>query len=317
MTVAVRRATTDDADLGAIAAIVNAASPEDTTSIEDMRWSDRTYPGGVRFLAELDGRPVGAATAGRIYVYEESFPAWWATVDVTPEARRQGAGSALLAAVATAAKAAGKPELHVPTVADRPDAIAFLEHRGFIEHERMRAIRLDLAGLARPDVQPPAGIDLTDLATRPDLVPGVHAVAAEAFLDIPGEDGPMATGDLAEFRARDVDRPGIPPGGFAIAIDRSAGAVAGYASLVMKPGTSGIAFHDMTAVVRAWRGRGLATALKLRTIAWAIDHGLTALETGNDEDNGAMQAVNARLGYAPLPDLLTMRGSVDRAMMTR
>jgi len=72
----------------------------------------------------------------------------------------------------------------------------------------------------------------------------------------------------------------------------------------------------MTAVRRAWRGHGLATALKLRTIAYAIDQGLAALETGNDEGNLAMQAVNRRLGYRPLPDLLTMRGQVDRVMMT-
>jgi RimJ/RimL family protein N-acetyltransferase len=64
----------------------------------------------------------------------------------------------------------------------------------------------------------------------------------------------------------------------------------------------------MTAVGRRWRGRGVATALKRATIAWAIEHGLKILETGNDEDNGAMRAVNARLGYRPIPDMLTMRG---------
>ena len=72
----------------------------------------------------------------------------------------------------------------------------------------------------------------------------------------------------------------------------------------------------MTAVVRDWRGLGLASALKRRTIGWAIEHGLIALETGNDEDNLAMQAVNARLGYRPGPDYLTMRGALGRAMMT-
>ncbi len=64
----------------------------------------------------------------------------------------------------------------------------------------------------------------------------------------------------------------------------------------------------MTAVRRAWRGRGIAVALKRATIAWAIEHGLTALETGNDQENVAMRAVNGGLGYAPLPDEITMRG---------
>ena len=58
-------------------------------------------------------------------------------------------------------------------------------------------------------------------------------------------------------------------------------------------------------------------ALKQGTIRWAIEHKLSALETGNNEANQAMQAVNRRLGYAGQPDELLMRGSVAAAMMSR
>jgi hypothetical protein len=54
----IRRAADDDADLGLIARIVNEVSPEDSTSIDELRWAAATYPGGVRFLAEVDGRAV-------------------------------------------------------------------------------------------------------------------------------------------------------------------------------------------------------------------------------------------------------------------
>ena len=137
----------------------------------------------------------------------------------------------------------------------------------------------------------------------------------ETFGDIPGDE-PMAPGDLAEFRARDVDRPAIAPWGFAIAVDPD-DRVVGYASLIMVPGSERIAWHDMTAVRRSWRGRGLAMALKATTIAAAIEHGLTALETGNDVDNDAMRALNARLGYRAQPDLLTMRGPLVHGIMER
>ena len=316
VTVIVRPATTADEDLGTIAAIANATSPEDSTSVEDMRWSDATYSGSKRWIAELDGRPIGAATVGRIHVYPPDYGALWATIGILPEARRLGAGQALLHRIGATAERAGKAHLEIPVAADRQDAVRFLEHRGFVEHDRARAVRLDLAGRAVPALNVPRGIELTDLAARPDLVDGIHALAIEAFVDIPGGNQPMAPGDLAEFRARDVDRPGIPAAGFAIAVERATGRVVGYASLLHKPDSPGVAYHDMTAVRRAWRGHGLATALKLRTIAYAIDQGLAALETGNDEGNLAMQAVNRRLGYRPLPDLLTMRGQVDRVMMT-
>jgi mycothiol synthase len=206
------------------------------------------------------------------------------------------------------ARAAGKTGLQCRAWEHRPEGIAFLVNRGFRELERARMVSLDLAGLPLPVIAPPPGIGLTTLADRPDLVAGVHAVALEAFDDIPGGDTPMAAGDLAEFRARDVDRPGIPADAFMIAVDQASDEAVGYASLMFRPGSTTVAWHDMTAVRRTWRGRGIATALKLATIDWAIRNGLSALETGNDEDNAGMRAVNARLGYRPLPDELTMRG---------
>ena len=104
-------------------------------------------------------------------------------------------------------------------------------------------------------------------------------------------------------------------GAFAVALDAD-DRVIGYASLMRMPGSDDVAWHDMTAVRRAWRGQGLAVALKATTIARAIEHGLTTLETGNDVDNAPMRAVNARLGYRPIPDFLTMRGPLWTAPLS-
>lgn len=302
------RPATGEADLATLVDLINRVTPDDPSSLDEIHWSDATYPGTARFLAERDGRAVGAATVGRIFVYPPEHPDLWGQIVVAPEARGAGIGSALLRAVSERARAVGKSGLQFRTWERRPEGVDFLTKRGFVELERARMVRLELAGLTEPAVVMPAGVELTDLAARPELVAGVHSVAMEAFDDIPGGDDPMAAGDLAEFRARDVDRPGIPPGAFKVAVDDATGEVVGYASLMMTPGSTTVAWHDMTAVRRSWRGRGIATALKAATIAWAIEHGLTALETGNDEENAGMRAVNARLGYAPLPDEITMRG---------
>ena len=106
---------------------------------------------------------------------------------------------------------------------DRLESIAFLAHRGFRELERQKTVRLELAGRTPPTFAAPDGLVLTSLAERPDLVADVHAVALETFADIPGGDEPMAVGDLAEFRARDVDRPGIPPDAFMLAVEVALG----------------------------------------------------------------------------------------------
>lgn len=308
MTLAVRLARATDEDLAIIVAMTNALSPEDPTSIDSIRWSDRTYPGGARWIADIDGRPVGVGTAGRIYMYAPDFDAFWATIHVHPDARRVGVGSALLDRARGYARAAGKTYLHIPTNDARPEGQVFLAHRGFTEYDRSKSTRLPLGGMVPPAVVPPDGIELTTLEARPDLVGGVHAVAHEAFLDEPSGDRPMDVGDLAEFRARDVDRSDIPPGAFIVALDTTDGAVIGYAALSMLPGSSTAAWHDMTAVRRAFRGRGIARAMKLATIRWAIEHGLETLAAGNDVDNAPMRGLNAALGYAPLPDDVTMRG---------
>ncbi|MGP1674318.1 MAG: GNAT family N-acetyltransferase, partial [Candidatus Limnocylindrales bacterium] len=247
---------------------------------------------------------------GRIYIYPPDYDALWATITVVASDRRRGIGSALLDALADHARTAGKAYLHIPTSDARPEGAAFLAQRGFGVLDRDKVVRLDLHGVSAPTVGGPAGIIITTLADRPDLVAGVHAVAVEAFADIPTGDEPMAAGDLAEFRARDVDRPKVPHDGFFVALDAVSGAVVGYASLLLLPGSTTIAWHDMTAVVRGWRGRGIAGALKRATIAWAVEHGLAMLETGNDEGNAPMRALNAKLGYRPAPDRVTMRGRI-------
>lgn len=316
MTIVVRPVERDE-DLARTVEIVSTSSPSEPTSIDEMRWADATYPGGIRLLADLDGETAGAASVGRIYMYAPDYDGYWGTIDVLPHGRRHGVGARLLDAIGEVTIAAGKTTLQIPASDARPDGIDFLLHRGFEEYERSRSVRLDLAGLERPSVRLPDGIRLTTVERAPASVPGIHAVAVETFADIPGGERPMDPGDLAEFRARDVDRDAIPPWGFIVALDEVDDRVVGYASLLMVPGSDTSAWHDMTAVLRSARRRGIASALKRAAIAAAIDHGLTDLRTYNDESNVSMQTVNAALGYVALPDEVTMRGRVGRGMMTR
>ena len=310
MSASIRRIDpTDEVGLLAYIRIRNAVTPDTTDSLEQVRWEEATYPGeGVRFLAETDGVAVGTASTGRIWVHGPSFERYWLGIWVVPTARGRGVGSALLAAASEAARVAGKTGFQTELSEAYPSGQDFLAHRGFVVTERNKMVRLELAGLEPPAIAPPAGILLTTLARRPDLVGGVHAVAIEAFPDIPSADEPIDVGTIEAFVARDVERVGIPGDAFMLAVDVGSGEVAGYASLIYAAGSTSVAYHDMTAVRRTYRGRGIAGALKRATIAWGIDHGLEALETGNDEDNAPMRAVNLSLGYRPVPDWLGLQG---------
>ena len=86
--------------------------------------------------------------------------------------------------------------------------------------------------------------------------------------------------------------------------------VVGYAKLSLSNARPGVAMHDMTGVRRAWRGRGIAGALKRAEIAWAKRNGFTRLETMNEERNEPIRRLNERHGYRPEPGKIVVRGPV-------
>jgi len=61
-------------------------------------------------------------------------------------------------------------------------------------------------------------------------------------------------------------------------------------------------------VKRAWRGRGIAGALKRRQIAWAKENGFRRVVTNNEERNEPIRRLNERLGYEPALGRSLMRG---------
>ena len=313
MTTSIRELSGSPDELRMAGELILEIEPDDAWEPADMAAMDRLYQGTRRFLAEADGQPVGVATVGRMWVHPEEYDALWATIHVLRPFRRQGIGSRLYEAISGATRERGKVAMETEVREDRTDGVDFLLHRGFVEYGRDKLVALDIRGMTPPDPTPPDGITFTTLAQRPDLVAGVHAVAVEAFADIPSIGEPIVAGPFEEFAGRDVNVDSILKDGFFVALDNATGGIVGYASLARIPGPGGRAFHDMTAVLRAWRGRGIAGALKRATIAFAIGAGLEVLETGNDTNNAPMRAVNIGLGYRPLPDLIGFRGPLAGA----
>ena len=60
-------------------------------------------------------------------------------------------------------------------------------------------------------------------------------------------------------------------------------------------------------VRRAYRRRGIATALKVRGILWAKNHGFQGVRTDTDTTNAPMIAINDRLGFVETPGRVEFR----------
>ena len=111
-----------------------------------------------------------------------------------------------------------------------------------------------------------------------------------------------------QWRAIELDRPTRRRDLLFVAV--ADGEPVGYVSMDDN-GRDG--YNGLTAVRRAWRRRGIATALKRTQIAAAKRAGFERLITGSEERNLPMRSLNAKLGYRPEPSrsTLTMRGPAD------
>jgi RimJ/RimL family protein N-acetyltransferase len=72
-------------------------------------------------------------------------------------------------------------------------------------------------------------------------------------------------------------------------------------SFLRYPPAGGRVWTGFTGTVRSHRGRGIARAVKMETLAQAIELGVESVRTDNDERNAAMLHINEELGYEPLP----------------
>jgi GNAT superfamily N-acetyltransferase len=87
--------------------------------------------------------------------------------------------------------------------------------------------------------------------------------------------------------------------------------VVGYAKLALAPSEANTAWHDLTGVKRAWRGRGIAAALKRTQIAWAKEQGYRRLVTHNEERNEPIRRLNERHGYRLEPGRIFLRAEIS------
>ena len=133
----------------------------------------------------------------------------------------------------------------------------------------------------------------------------MYEVACEAYPDVPG-DRDTAMEPYEDWLAHDMRGSGDLPEATFVAV--AGDEVVGYAKFSLTNARPHVATHDMTGVKRAWRGRGVAGALKWAQIAWAKEAGYERLETQNEVRNEPIRRLNVRLGYRPAPGRLVMRG---------
>lgn len=293
------RPTDLPADYPRIAELLNTAYAKPITA-EEVAHEDASMPEGsiiLQFVAvDGAGHPIGFAKAHRYT--NTKIGKFYDYVVVDPAVRQTGIGSALLTHLEQAATAAGGNYFLGDVRDDDASSRAFVEKRGYALQRHGYYSSLDLtkwdgarfAGVI--DQVKASGIQLITLDQVPDAEPMLYEMMSHTVIDLPGYEGTsfMSWETWQNFL--------IKPSGHARVLiaadgDRFVGVT------MLHPAEEGTLYTPHTSVLREYRGRQIALALKLASIDLALSEGAKTLTTGNDSLNVGMLKVNQKLGYVP------------------
>jgi mycothiol synthase len=287
--------------------VYNAVWPTDALTMAEVESFKRSMLDYVDFLARIDGEPAGSGM-GAIGPHR---PDQVTTITaVLPERRRRGIGTALYEAISAWAAERGLEKLVARVPDDDPESLAFARKRGFVQVTHEKGLVLVLEEVEAPPVELPDGVEIVTWAERPGIERGLYEVALESYPDIPGQEDD-AVEPFEDWLEHEMRGSGDRPDATLVAL---AGAeVIAYAKFSLTEAQPRTAHHDLTAVKRAWRGRGIAGALKAAQIRWAKEHAYEELRTSNEERNEPIRRLNARLGYRPAPGKIYLEGPLSRS----
>ncbi|WP_416874211.1 GNAT family N-acetyltransferase [Kitasatospora sp. SC0581] len=281
-------------DAEAVAAAHRAGREHLVLSAETLLWlNGRPSPEEHfrTFVAELDGRVVGAVRCG-VVLGTSVAGVGYANGSVLPGFRRRGAATALLAAAERHLVGHGVTELHT-WMDDEPASVAFATARGYRLGRTMQFAGRDLALPLPPASVLPPGVELRPAADWAADPHPVFLVEADAILDEPGSEVPMDALEYEDWLRDDWNRPDRDLALSIVAV------VDGRPAAFSMAQTDGVDryWSAFTACHREFRGRGLTKSAKLESLRLAAAAGLRHAYTSNDTTNGPMLAINAWLGY--------------------
>jgi mycothiol synthase len=312
-----------EADLGRIVEIANAVFPDFPETLEEAEAFETRLRAGnyvsVHALAETPGgEAVGFARVrhmpgqfdpSRYHLAVFTHPGW----------RRRGIGGALYDWALEDLRVRGARCLESFARETEPETVAFLEERGFRERMRTWEMRLDLA---RCDPAPfahyhdrarSAGVIITTLgdeyARDPSALRRAYELHNAVLADIPSP-VPFTPPPFEHYLRSTVDSPRALLDAYFIA--KIGDRYVGEANL-QRPSIGSALYHNVTGVLRPYRGRGIAMALKLATIAYGRAHGYTEIRTWNETNNTGMLAINDRLGFVRQPAWITFEKTLAPA----
>lgn len=302
----------EERDLATFVDIGNRCFPEYAWTLDDARHEDATWTDPKFFKARwFVDDDAGNAVA---YLQLNHQRGWFeptryrCDINVLPEHRRRGYGSALERQAVSAARERGGRLLIGNTKESMGESLDFVSHRGWVERQRSWESRLDVDAFdftkfaeAEPRVAR-QGVRIVTLADelrrdRETAIRKAFAIEELCRHDIPSVD--RATEGSLERFVMEVDGPQIILDAFFLAV--LDGEYIGISDLWRDSDNSRGLYQGLTGVHPAHRGKGIAMALKLQTVRYARANGKALIKTWNDTRNRPMLRINEAMGFVKQP----------------
>lgn len=250
---------------------------------------------------------IGEQVAGTVVCKPSSSPNQaYTMIRILEHYRKKGLGSLLYKVASEHAKSIGRSSLQGRIVETDVDSIMYFEKRGFKEVARECKVSLYTDKLMDQEFKKLEGVEIFNLEQRKDLWEGAYKVACEGIPDIPMPEQ-LKVPSLENWVQSEIAAPEVRLDGSFVAVANER--VIGYGGMAQINDTT--AEHLLTAVVRDWRGKGVAKLIKQYQSQWAKKVGFKELVTYNEQWNEPIRELNKQLGYEPQPAHLIMRGPLQ------
>jgi GNAT superfamily N-acetyltransferase len=306
--VRIRRFTPED--YAAIAEVDNTVFPDYADTADEIRIADEKREPHIkwgRFVAEdKNGRMIATANYGQhtdMY-HPQKFHLG---VIVLPEMQGKGIGKALYQTIIEALIPFDPILLRAHAREDFTRSVGFLTQRGYEEEMRDWESRLDMtAWNPEPWQEAKAktaahGITVKSvqelLASDADAARKLYEMDWTITLDMPSPDT-LTKPSFEHFQKSVLDSPNFFPEGWFIALDGEN--YVGESALWKSQATTDL-YVGATGVLREYRRRGIATALKVYACEFAKQYGVPQIKTWNAQSNRAMLSINEALGFVKQP----------------
>lgn len=300
------------AELEALVRLENRNFPDEPTTVEVLRYRARKRQ-SFHFAREE------AVWSGDCMIgYGSLHRAWWLEqpgryriyLSVDRDWRRRGIGTRIWQRLLSLAMITERIRwLESGAREDRPDALDFLMARGFEPEVRVEKSELALARFnpghwqhkrSAPSKVGAAICSLQEAMARyPDWQQRLWRLEHRLYRDVPSAVS-FRSLEFHHWLAQRMDSPGFSPHACWLALNQATGDWIGFTNLLEETGYLGGLDTGFTGVERDWRRKGLATALKLHAIEWALNEGFEHIRTDNGSNN-PMYRLNLKLGFKPRP----------------